>query len=156
MDNPLRHPPADTEGVDQTEYAPKVAAVVAAWAGAVTAVAWSLLTADPAGRVLALAAVAVLGVLAITGTVIRPRLAVGLDGLSVNGFAGERQYPWLAVQRVEVVRTHRLGRRVGMLEIEALDPDGSERLLVMTGLDLGADPYEVADEIERLRGRPSR
>ncbi len=137
------------------ECAPKPSVVAAAWAGAVSAACWALLTTDPTARVLAVAAVGLLGVLALVGTLVRPRLAADADGLRAGRFAGVRSWAWSDVRRVEVVSTRRFGRRTGMLEIDAVDPDGTERLVVLTALDLGADPYAVAAEIARVSGRPS-
>lgn len=136
--------------MEQFEYAPKPVVVIAGWVGAVAALGWALVTDDPPGRVIAIAAVGLLGVLALVGTAMRPRLAADADGLRVARLGGVRQWPWSAVLRVEVVASSRFGRRVGMLEIDALDPDGTERLVVLTALDLGADPYEVAAELDRI------
>lgn len=142
--------------MEQLGYAPKPVVVVAGWVGAVGALGWVLLTDDLPGRVIALAAVGLLGTLALVGTAVRPRLAIAADGLRVGRLRGTRYWPWSAVHRVEVVTSGRFGRRVGMLEIDAVDPDGTERLVVLTALDLGADPVEVAAEVERVRDRRSR
>ena len=142
--------------MEQLGYAPKPVVVVAGWVGAVAALGWMLLTDDLPGRVIALAAVGLLGTLALLGTAVRPRLATDADGLRVGRLRGPRYWPWSAVHRVEVVTSGRFGRRVGMLEIDAVDPDGTERLVVLTALDLGADPVEVAAELDRVRDRRSR
>jgi len=142
--------------VEQLGYAPKPVAVVAGWAGALAALGWALLTDDVPGRVIALAAVGLLGTLALVGTVVRPRLAMDSDGLRVGRLRGARYWPWSSVHRVEVVTGGRFGRRVGMLELDAVDPDGTEQLVVLTALDLGADPVEVAAELDRVRARPGR
>ena len=142
--------------MEQLGYAPKPVVVVAGWVGAVAALGWVLLIDDLPGRVMALAAVGLLGTLALVGTAVRPRLAITADGLRVGRLRGTRYWPWPAVHRVEVVTSGRFGRRVGMLEIDAVDPDGTERLVVLTALDLGADPVEVAAELDRVRDRRSR
>ena len=139
--------------MEQLRYAPKPMVVVAGWMGAVAALGWALLTDDLPGRVIALAAVGLLSMLALVGTVVRPRLATDADGLRVGRLRGARYWPWSAVHRVEVVTSGRFSRRVGMLEIDAVDPDGTERLVVLTALDLGADPVEVAAELDRVRAR---
>lgn len=136
------------------ECAPKPFVVVAAWLGACVAACWALLATDPPARLLAVAAVGLLGVFALVGTVIRPRLAADADGLRASRFAGTRSWAWSDVRRVEVVSTRRFGRRTGMLEIDAVDPDGTEHLVVLTALDLGADPDAVAAEIAEVRRRP--
>ncbi|MGI9064375.1 MAG: PH domain-containing protein [Pseudonocardiaceae bacterium] len=134
------------------ECAPKPFVVAAAWVGAGCAACWALLTTDPPARVIALAAVGLLGSAALIGTLVRPRLVADTDGLRVGRIGGSRRWPWPAVRRVEVVSTRRFGRRTGMLEIDAVDPDGTEHLVVLTALDLGADPYEVAEELGRISG----
>ncbi len=139
--------------MEQLRYAPKPMVVVAGWMGAVAALGWALLTDDLPGRVIALAAVGLLSMIALVGTVVRPRLATDADGLRVGRLRGARYWPWSAVHRVEVVTSGRFSRRVGMLEIDAVDPDGTERLVVLTALDLGADPVEVAAELDRVRAR---
>jgi hypothetical protein len=131
-------------------YAPKLLGIVAAWVGAGGACAWALLAVDPAARVLAVAATALLGVLALLGTALRPRLAADADGIYLGRLHGTRHWPWAAVRRMEVVTSHRLGRQVRMLEID-LDDGVQERLVVLTTLDLGADPRDVEDALRPLR-----
>jgi hypothetical protein len=45
----------------------------------------------------------------------------------------------------------RLGRTSTLLEIDATDPDGRERLLVFGRLDLDADPEDVAEVVNAAR-----
>lgn len=134
-------------------FAPKPLAVVVAWVALVVALAWALVTADPVGRVLAIVAVLLLGVLALIGTAVRPRLAADRGGLRVGRLRGARYWTWPDVQRIEVVRTRRLGRESRVLELDVRDPDGTEHLLVFTQLDLGADPVDVAAELRALSSR---
>lgn len=140
--------------MEQLGYSPKPVVVVAVWAGTLAALGWGLLTDDPTGRVMALAAVGLLGTLALVGSTARPRLAMDADGLRVGRVRGTWYWPWSAVHRVQVVTSGRFGRRVRMLEIDAVDPDGTERLVVLTALDLGADPVDAAAELNRVRDRP--
>ncbi|HEY2763494.1 MAG TPA: PH domain-containing protein [Pseudonocardiaceae bacterium] len=135
-------------------YSPKPAAVVLAWVAALAAAGWAVLTPDPVGRVLAVVAVGLLGSLALIATVARPRLAADHHELQVGRLRGSRRWPWRRVHRIEVVRTRRLGRDATVLEVEARDPDGTEHLLVLTRLDLGADPVQVAQELRELSGIP--
>lgn len=134
-------------------YAPKLLGVVAAWAGACIAAAWAVLAVDPSTRVFAVAATALLGALALLGTALRPRLAADTDGIHLGGLRGTRHWPWAAVRRIEVVTSRRLGRQVGMLEID-LDDGAQQRLVVLTTLDLGADPQDAEDALRALAGRP--
>lgn len=131
-------------------YAPNPVAVGAAWVGAGAAGAWAVLTADPAGRVLGTAAVLLLGALALAGTVARPRLLADRDGVRLARLTGARRWSWRQVSRVEVVDSRRLGRRTGVLELDVAD-DRGEQLVVLTRLDLDADPVDVAGELGALR-----
>jgi hypothetical protein len=116
----------------------------------VAAVGWALATTDPAGRVLASTAVVLLGWLALSATVARPRLAADRHELRVGRLRGPRRWAWRDVHRIEVVRTRRLGRECPVLELDVVDPDGTAHLLVFTRLDLGADPVEVARAAREL------
>lgn len=147
---PLTNQPAG----EVAAWAPKPAFAVCAAAGAVLAAGWLVVTDDPAGRLLAAAAVALLGVLAAQSALVRPRLAADEHGVRIGGWRGARPWPWSAVQRVAVVAHRRFGREVRMLEIDLDLGDGSDRLVVLTALDLGAEPRDVADALERRR--PSR
>lgn len=138
-------------GREELRYAPQPVAVLLAWAGALTALAWVVYTTDPAGRVLALAAVLLLSALALVGTVARPRLAADRDGLRVGRLRGARRWPWRDVQQIEVIHTRRLGRASRTLEIDVVDPDGKEQLIVLSRLDLGADPVDAGHRLQQLR-----
>ena len=137
-------------------YAPKPLAVVLAWLGLLAAMSWAITTSDPGGRVLAVAAVVLLGSLALISTVARPRLAADRDGIQVGRLRGTLRRPWRDVQRIEVLRTRRLGRDSSVLELETVDPDGTERMFVLTRLDLGADPYLVAQALREISAGPGR
>lgn len=131
-------------------WAPSAIAVGAAWVAASAALAWAALTADPAGRLLGAAAAVLLGGLALVGTAARPRLLADSDGVRVGRLTGSRRWTWAQVRRVEVVDSRRLGRRVGVLELDLADERG-EHLVVLTRLDLDADPVEVAGALAALR-----
>lgn len=132
-------------------WSPKPGYPVAAWGGAALAAAWLLSTEDPAGRVLAVAAVVLLGALAAHATLVRPRLSADAAGLRLGGWRGSRAWPWSAVHHMAVVGHRRLGREVRMLELALVSDDGRERFVVLTALDLGADPREVAEKLHALR-----
>lgn len=137
-------------------YSPKPPAVAVAWAAFLAAAGWAAGTSDPVGRVLALAAVVLLGSLALIATVARPRLAADQDGIQVGRLRGALRWSWRDVHRIEVLRTRRLGRESRVLELEASGPDGTARLFVLTRLDLGADPHQVAQALRAVSGRPGR
>ncbi len=130
-------------------FAPKLPAVVAAWVGAGAAACWAVLATDGPSRVLAVAAIGLLGMLALLGTTLRPRLAADVDGIYLGRLRGTRHWPWQAVRRMEVVTSHRLGRQVGMLELD-LDDGEQERLVVLTTLDLGVDPRDAEEALRAL------
>ena len=132
-------------------WSPKPGYPVAAWVGAGVASAWLLSTDDPAGRVLAAAAVVLLGAFAAHATLVRPRLAADGAGLRLGGWRGSRAWPWSAVHQMAVVGHRRFGREVRMLELELASDDGHERFVVLTALDLGADPRDVAETLHTLR-----
>lgn len=134
-------------------YAPKPLAVVLAWVALLAAVIWAVTASDPGGRVLAPVAVILLGWLALVATVARPRLAADRDGMRLGRLRGALRWPWRDVHRIEVFRTRRLGRDSSVLELEAVDPDGTERMFVLTRLDLGTDPQLVAQALRELSGR---
>ncbi|MPZ64299.1 MAG: PH domain-containing protein [Pseudonocardiaceae bacterium] len=138
-------------GVYAVSYAPKRLGVVAAWAGAGIAAGWAVLATDAPSRLLAVAAIGLLGILALLGTALRPRLAADADGIYLGRLRGVRHWPWDAVRRMEVVSSNRMGRRVGMLELD-LDDGEQERLVVLTTLDLGVDPCDAEDALRALAG----
>ncbi|MGH3903883.1 MAG: PH domain-containing protein [Pseudonocardiaceae bacterium] len=148
----------DTLGEDGRvlRYSPKPLAVVLAWVAWLAAVSWAITTSDPIGRVLAVAGVALLGSLALIATVARPRLAADRDGIQVGRLRGALRWPWRDVHRIEVLCTRRLGRDSRVLELEAVDPDGTERLIVLTRLDLGTDPALVAQALREVSAGPGR
>jgi hypothetical protein len=70
----------------------------------------------------------------------------------VRGLRETRHWPWSRVHRIRVVRYRRFARDTALLELEALDADGSEQLVVLGRLDLGAHPDEVLAAIQAVRG----
>lgn len=135
-------------------WSPPAALVVLGWCGAVAALFWCVLGAhEPTGRLLAGVTVLVLASAALYGSRARPRLAADRAGLSVRGLGAPTRFDWSAVSRVRLVHTRRFGRDVPSLEIDARAPgDADDRLLVFGWLDLGADPRDVAEALETLRG----
>jgi hypothetical protein len=102
-------------------------------------------TEDRAGRLLVALAAVVMALLALHGTVARPRLAADSGGVMVRSLTRRRQWTWSEVN-VRVVRTRRLGRQVSTLELDAEDD-----LVVLGWLDLGVAPEDVADALRDLR-----
>lgn len=120
-------------------------AVAAAWVLAALLVLATLLSDENAGRLLLGLAALLTAALALFGSVARPRLHVDDTGLTVRGLTGSRHLPWHRV-KVRLMRTRRWGRESHTLELDA-----EEDLVVLTRLDLGADPEEVAEVLHALR-----
>lgn len=133
-----------TEPVAEVAFAPRgVETAVAALAGlALVAVALGL---DVAGLLLVGLAGAFLLGLAVTDLAVRPRLRADLGGLSVTTIGRRLGAPWPAVG----VRL-RPGRRFGTATT-TLEIDIGEDLVVLGRRELGRDPAEVAEVLERLR-----
>jgi len=131
---------------------PAAVAVVGLCGGLAAVLAY--LAPDRPGQVLlTLAAAGLLGVAAL-GARLRPRLAADAAGLVVRGPRTAHRLAWSQVERVEVVRTRRLGRDVPVLEITPYDtPQRSGALLLLTRADLGADPREVLTALSALASR---
>ncbi len=91
------------------------------------------------------------------GTVVRPRLAADPDGIRLRDLRGSRRLGWSQV-RVGVRTLPRFGRRVPVLELDVLADHGEPeetRPAVLGWIELGEDPRDVYDVLERTRRRPS-
>ncbi|MDX8032115.1 PH domain-containing protein [Lentzea sp. BCCO 10_0856] len=119
--------------------------VALAWVLVLMLAIATFLADDNAGRLLVGLATLLVSYLAAFATLARPRLTAGVDGLSVRGFASTTHLPWHEV-KIKLQTTRRLGREQQTLELDAED-----RLVVLTKLDLGADPEEVAGVLHALR-----
>jgi hypothetical protein len=146
----------DEPGPAVASWSTKPAAVAAAGGGAVVFLALALLSGDAAGRLLLGLAVLGLAVATVLGARLRPRLSVDVHGLTVRGVTGTLRLTWSEVEQVEVVRTRRLGREVPVLEISPRDTEQRVgALVVLTRLDLGAEPQDVHDRLLAVRmGHP--
>lgn len=141
-------------------WAPAFGLVVLAWLAAAVAVAWFLLAGDAPGRLLAAVGTIGLVATALFGSLARPRLSVNSERVTVRGLTGTRAWSWHQVGRIRVVRHRRLGREIPMLELDVTDTElrntgrdePSQRLIVLGRLDLNADPDDVLDAIQRIRG----
>ena len=119
--------------------------VAGAWVLAALLAVATILADDNAGRLLVGLATLLVSYLAAFGTIARPRLSADANGLAVRGFANTTHLQWHEV-KVKLQTTPRLGRQQQTLELDADD-----RLVVLTKLDLGADPEEVAGVLHALR-----
>lgn len=130
-------------------WAPQPAIVAVAWVLAAVAAAWAAFSDDPPGRVLLGAVALLLALAGLFGAVARPRLTADHDGVAVRGLTGTRRWTWAEVN-VRVVRTRRLGRDASTLEVDAENAE-PPALVVLTRLDLGADPEDVVEALLELR-----
>src|SRR5262245_58391111 len=127
--------------VQTLSWAPHPGLVASGWVFAAGAGTWAILTDDAPGRILLAVAAIVLAVAGLFGTIARPRLAADQGGVTVRNLTGRRRWGWAEVN-VRLVHTRRLGRDIPSVELDA-DPE----LVVLTWLDLGADPADVIDAI---------
>ncbi len=135
-------------------WSPSRGLVGLAWVGAVAALGWCVLvaaTGDRAGLLIAAVTAVGLGLGALYGTRARPRLRVDGSGVTVGSLSAARHHPWTRVADVRVLPVRRLGRTSTLLEIDVVEPDGTERLLVFGRLDLDADPDDVAAVVRAAR-----
>ncbi|WP_233357189.1 PH domain-containing protein [Saccharomonospora iraqiensis] len=141
-------------------WGPRPALVAAGWV--LTGVAAATLAAtahggDRPGTLLLALVTAGLLAFSAYGTVVRPRLSADADGIRLRTLRGTRRLDWSQV-RVDVRTLPRLGRRVPVLELNVLadhgDPD-EDRPTALGWIELGEDPREVYDVLERTRPRPS-
>jgi hypothetical protein len=119
--------------------------VAGAWVLALLLAFATIIANDNAGRLLVGLATLLVTYLAAFATIARPRLSADVNGLAVRGFANTTHLPWHEV-KVKLQTTRRLGR-----EQQTLELDADDRLVVLTRLDLGADPEEVAGVLHALR-----
>lgn len=85
--------------------------------------------------------------LAVADTVVRPRLTADADGLTARTLGRSRSAPWAAID----VRL-RPGRRLGVAA-PTLEIDVGDDLVVLGRRELGADPGDVAADLDRLRAQ---
>jgi Bacterial PH domain len=133
-------------------WAPKPELVGLAWLLAAAALAFTIFGGKPTGQLLTGVATLALAVLALIGTVARPRLRVDEAGVVVRQLTGQVRWPWATVL-IRVTRTRRLGREVALLELDGDAEDGEEHLVVLGRMDVGTDVEEVADVLRDLRPR---
>ena len=126
-------------------WAPHPGLVAISWVLAGASITWAILADDRPGQVLLAVAALALVLAGLFGTVARPRLAADADGITVRNLVGRKHWPWAEVN-VRLTHTRRFGREVASVEVDA-DPD----LVVLTRLDLGADPVDVIDATRALR-----
>ncbi|WP_223198637.1 PH domain-containing protein [Solihabitans fulvus] len=131
-------------------WSPQAALVGLAWVLAAGALALALFRDNAPGRLLMAVATVCLGLLALHGTVARPRLTADETGLTVRTLRGARHWDWPDVS-ARLVHSRRLARTTAVLELDFREPDGEEHLVVLTRIDLGEDPEDVLEALRELR-----
>jgi hypothetical protein len=129
----------------QLHWSPPVGLVAIGWAATAGAALFVVFTHDQAGRLLVGVAAVVAAMLALQGTLARPRLQADSAGLTLRSLTRQRRWTWAEIN-VRVVRTRRLGRQVSTLELDAEDD-----LVVLGWLDLGVPAEDVAEALRDLR-----
>lgn len=126
------------------QWATPIGLVTCGWVLAAAAALWWLTAETATDRLFIGVLVLALAALAAHGSICRPRLSADSAGVTVRGLRGARHWSWSAIT-VRVRSQRRFGRTLRTLELDA-DPE----LVVLTKLDLGADPEEVEAELHTL------
>ena len=153
MDNSWQQRGGRASSIDSHphEWSSPAGLLALGWTLTGAAVLWWWTTTTATDRLFVGAVVLALALTCACGTIIRPRLRADRAGVAVRGIRGAQRWPWAQVE-VQVKPGHRLGRTVTVLELEVPEGHGySGGLVVLTKLDLGQDPEEVAAALESLR-----
>lgn len=88
----------------------------------------------------------------------RPRIEVVDGQLAIKKLSGTMFIPREEVVEVRALGTARWGARQHLMRLEYMDEQGREQIDVFTRMDLGTDPRDVVERLERLgfRSRPAR
>ncbi|MFC5056685.1 PH domain-containing protein [Saccharothrix xinjiangensis] len=130
-------------------WSPRPGMVGLAWGLAAVSLLVTVLSSEATSRLLLGLATLLLVGLGAHGTFVRPRLTADDAGLAVRTLTGTRALPWHEV-KVRLARTRRLGRETVALELDWKRGE-DEQLFVLTQMDLGTDPRDVADVLHALR-----
>ncbi|SNT14744.1 PH domain-containing protein [Rhodococcoides kyotonense] len=141
----------DPQDVHNLSWATPISAVVALAVGGLALVTVAFVTdVDPAGRFLVTAAALGLWIISGSAAFQRPRLWINDGSLSMKRLTGVRTYRPDEIKRVKLVRYPRLGRRVPMLELDVQRAgDDDDRLVIFGRWDLGTNPQDAYDALER-------
>lgn len=130
--------------MQQTQWAPPSAGIAGyGIAGIVMAIACVTLVTDAPGRLLiGISAVGLILFASATWRA-RPKLAITRDGLVARGWWRTQLLRPADIKIIRITEFRRIGRKVRLLEIDAVDG----RLLIFSRWDLGSDPLEVLDAL---------
>jgi hypothetical protein len=132
------------------QWSTPIGLVAFGWVLVVAAALWWLASNTAVDRLFVGILVLVLVAACGYASACRPRLRADRDGIAVRGVRGTRRWPWSRVD-VHVERHQRLGRPVEVLELAVPDNDSAGGLIVLSKLDLGEDPRDVAEALHSLR-----
>lgn len=121
--------------------------VIFGWVLVAAAALWWLTSSTGTDRVFVGVVVLALTAAAGYATVCRPRLRADSGGIAVRGLRGTQRWPWPEVA-VTVKHHQRLGLATEFLQVDIVDTDG---LIVLSRLDLGEAPHDVAQALTALR-----
>ncbi|MDA3629062.1 PH domain-containing protein [Saccharopolyspora sp. WRP15-2] len=132
------------EANESQQWATPAGLVVIGWVLTAAAITWWFATESPVDGLFVGVLVLALAAASAHATICRPRLSANRDGVTIRGLRGRRHWPWPAVA-IRVREHRRFGREVQSLELDA------DVLVILTRLDLGADPQDVADALRTWR-----
>lgn len=112
----------------------------------VFAAAWIVLARNSEDRVVATTATVVLGLATLAGLRLRRRLAASSEGLTITGLLDARIVRWGSIRSMSAPARRRRRLRSVSLEIDLAD----DRLIILSKLELGTDPAQVATALHRL------
>ncbi|MER7010476.1 PH domain-containing protein [Saccharopolyspora sp. NPDC000359] len=127
------------------QWSTPIGLVVTGWALTAAAAAWWFAAESAVDRLFVGVLVLAFAAASAHATLCRPRLSANRGGITVRGVGGRRHWPWSALS-VRVRRHRRFGHEVQSLELDA------DVLVILTRLDLGADPQDVADALRSWQG----
>jgi len=130
--------------VQQTQWAPPSVGIAACGvAGIVLAISDVTVVTDPPGKLLV--GIAAVGLILFAGGTwrARPKLAITADGLVVRGWLRTQRLVRGDIKIIRITEFRRIGRKVRLLEIDAVDG----RLFIFSRWDLGTDPLDVLDAL---------
>jgi hypothetical protein len=130
--------------VQQTQWSPSSGGIAACGTvGVVMAIACVTAVTDPPARLLLGISAAGLILFASGAWRARPKLAITPDGLKIRGWWRTQILQRTDIKIIRITEFRRIGRKVRLLEIDALDG----RFLVLSRWDLGVDPLDVLDAL---------
>jgi hypothetical protein len=130
--------------MQQTQWSPSSAGIAACGiVGLLMAIACVTVVTDVPGRfLLGLSALGLILFASVSWRA-RPKLAITPDGLRVRGWWRTQLLSPADIKIVRITEFRRIGRKMRLLEIDAVDG----RLLIFSRWDLGTDPLQVLDAL---------